>query len=177
MLYHDINQTPTIGEKMEIRFYHLLQQNLQDALPQIIAMAYGRDMRSVIKCPDAAMMKSLDQALWSYRADSFLPHATEKDDAPENQPIYLTTTDEKPNQASLLVLVNGVSSEQVAAYDLCCEIFDGLEQDVVQKNREKWMTYKQAGYELIYYQQDHHGKWFEKTRHTPEDKTAEKSAS
>lgn len=165
---------------MEIRFYHLLQQDLQDALPQIIAMAYGRDMRSMIKCPDAATMNLLDKALWSYRADSFLPHGTEKDTDPEKQPIYLTLSDENTNAADLLVLVNGVSSENVSDYNLCCEVFDGLEQDVVQKNREKWMAYKNAGYELIYYQQDNSGKWFEKTRHTPDEKKegdqAEKSA-
>mgnify|MGYP000050060077 CR=1 FL=1 len=41
---------------------------------------------------------------------------------------------------------------------------------LIQKNREKWMAYKNAGYELIYYQQDNSGKWFEKTRHTPDEK-------
>jgi DNA polymerase IIIc chi subunit len=44
----------------------------------------------------------------------------------------LTTADENPNEAQVLFLTDGTSSENVADYQLCAELFDGNDEAAVQ---------------------------------------------
>ena len=54
----------------------------------------------------------------------FLPHGT-KDGYAERQPVWLTDSDENPNNANVLFLVDGAESSRIGEFDLCYEVFDG----------------------------------------------------
>ncbi|MBT3766729.1 MAG: DNA polymerase III subunit chi, partial [Rhodospirillales bacterium] len=100
--------------------------------------------------------------LWTYENDSWLPHGSRKDGAPEDQPVWLTTNDENPNQSQFLFLTDGASSDHVGEFERCFELFDGEDDAAVSAAREHWKTYKDAGYDLTYWQQTDRGGWEEK---------------
>lgn len=146
----------------EIRFYHLQKRALEDVLPQILGIALQRGMRGVIMTGSAERMDTLNTHLWTFQKDSFLPHGSADDEFAELQPIYLTTQDENPNNADLLILTDGATSDKVADYALTCEIFDGNDETAVAEARDRWTTYKDQGHDLTYYQQNDAGKWEQK---------------
>ncbi|PJB69034.1 MAG: DNA polymerase III subunit chi [Alphaproteobacteria bacterium CG_4_9_14_3_um_filter_47_13] len=146
----------------EIRFYHLQTQTPEAALPQILQKALAGERRIVIRMADDKAVEKLNDLLWTFSASSFLPHGSRKDGFAEDQPIWLTDKDENPNQADVLILTDGVSSENVADYKLCCEMLDGRDGEAVKAAREKWKSYKESGYEVTYWQQNEKGGWDKK---------------
>ena len=143
----------------EVSFYHLLREPLERALPKLLEKALERDMRAVIRCPDADRLNALNRQLWTYDPGSFLPHGGEADGHAELQPVYLTLTDENPNGANLLVLVDGAESPVVDQYERCLDLFDGNDDGAVSAARERWKKVKQAGLPATYWRQSDTGKW------------------
>ncbi|HRW30350.1 MAG TPA: DNA polymerase III subunit chi, partial [Emcibacteraceae bacterium] len=95
---------------MEISFYHLTRQPLMVALPKLLSKVVEAKMKAVVKVPGPIEMEDLDQALWTFDKDSFLAHGTEKSKFPEDQPIYITTADDNPASAEVLVLTDGTTT-------------------------------------------------------------------
>ncbi len=50
----------------DIRFYHLQQKKLEQALPEILSKALERGMRAVVKAGSKESVEALDAALWTY---------------------------------------------------------------------------------------------------------------
>lgn len=146
----------------DIRFYQLQQKRLEQALPEILSKALERGMRAIVKAGSKERVESLDAALWTYDAASFLPHGYVRDGNEAEQPIFLTTEEGNPNGATLLALVDGAVSDEIGSYAMCCEIFDGNDDEAVSAARSRWTSYKEQGHELSYFQQDDNGKWQKK---------------
>lgn len=83
----------------EIRFYHLQTQSPAQALPQILQKALAAGHRAVVRVPDERAAEKLNEHLWTFAAESFLPHGSKKDGFSEDQPVFLTDGDENPNKA------------------------------------------------------------------------------
>ena len=114
-------------------------------------------MRAIVKTMSEERVETLTQLLWVYKADAFLPHGCTKDGHAQQQPIWLTTKDDNPNLAKVLMLVDGAGSDQHTSYDLVCEIFDDTNQDAVENARVRWLDYKKLNVMLTYWQQSEQG--------------------
>lgn len=146
----------------EIRFYHLQRSKLEQALPAILSQAHTKGMTALVKFNSEGTRDHMDETLWTFDPISFLPHGVNGAKSESSQPILLTTEDQNPNKANLLILVDGVEHSGIEEFDLCCEIFDGMNETVVKQARTKWKVLKEKGYTLKYYQQNDAGKWEEK---------------
>jgi DNA polymerase-3 subunit chi len=146
----------------EIRFYHLTRRTLEEALPALLTKAYERGMRAVVITPSAERVEMLNAHLWSFSPESFLPHGSESDGHAAAQPIWLTTKEENPNGASLLVLADGAETRSVSAFALVCDLFDGNDEAALGAARARWKRYKAEGHELTYWQQNEGGGWEKK---------------
>lgn len=62
----------------EVLFYHLTESKLEDALPPLLEKSVERGWRVAVQLKDAARRDLLDQHLWTFREDSFLPHGTDE---------------------------------------------------------------------------------------------------
>ena len=143
----------------EVRFYHLLHRSLEDILPPMLEMTLERGWRAVVMAGSRQRVEALNQHLWTYRKDSFLPHAAAAEGEAAYQPVWLTDRDENPNGANVLFLTDGAVSERSADYARVCELFDGNDADAVSAARGHWKRYKDAGHELSYWQQTGRGGW------------------
>lgn len=119
-------------------------------------------MKAVIKVSNNVQMDDVDQALWIFDNASFLAHDTEKSDFKEDQPIYITTRNENPNDAEVLVLTDGAEAGSLESYKRVLEMFDGNNPTAVEKARERWTSYKNDGHDLTYWQQTDTGGWNKK---------------
>ena len=59
----------------EILFYHLESGRLEDVLPGLLEKTLERGWRAVVQTGTKERAESLDGFLWTYRDESFLPHA------------------------------------------------------------------------------------------------------
>jgi DNA polymerase III subunit chi len=141
----------------EVRFYHLSRATAAQALPDLLEKTLARGWRAVVRLHSPAQVEAMAEHLWTYRADSFLPHGTDKDGSAKDQPIWLTAQDERPNKADVLFLVDGAAQGTDEAYALICELFDGQSDALVQTARERWSRYKEQSYALTYWQQSERG--------------------
>lgn len=146
----------------DVSFYHLLHLPLSSALPKLLAKVQGAGLKAVIKVGTEDRVQELDDILWSYDKNSFLPHGNMKTKYPDQHPLYLTTGDENPAGATVLVLVDGMQSENIGEYDRCLEMFDGRSDAATAAARERWKIYKDAGHTLTYWQQTEQGGWTKK---------------
>ena len=137
----------------EVGFYHLLTMPLERALPRLLELGLKAGFRIVVLAGSPERVEHLDAALWSYDDASFVPHGSRRDGRPERQPIWLTESDENPNQADMLVLTDGAGSARLAEYRRCLDLFDGNDAAALAAARERWRGAKEAGHALTYWQQ------------------------
>lgn len=146
----------------EVRFYHMRRKTLEQALPEILAKALERGRRVVVRAGSRERVEALDAALWTHDPASFLPHGFRRDGSEKDQPVFLTDGDDNPNGADILVLADGAGADRVSDFALCCELFDGNDEQAVTAARARWTVYKEAGHAVSYFQQDEQGKWRQK---------------
>jgi len=146
----------------EVLFYHLQHQSLEGALPALLERTLERNWRAVIQVGSQERVEALDTLLWTYREESFLPHGTRRDGNPEQQPVFLTSSEENPNNATVRFLVDGAEVTDFAAYARVVYLFDGRDAGAVEKAREQWKRLKEEGCEVTYWQQSAEGRWQKK---------------
>ena len=143
-----------------VYFYHLVQNPLEAALPQLIDRALGAGWRVAVRGTDAARMEWLDRKLWLGPDDRFLPHGLAGGPHDALQPVLLTTAHEASNGAECLMVVDGaeVSPEEADGYARICILFDGADEAAKTHARAQWKAMTGAGAEAQYWN-DESGRW------------------
>lgn len=149
---------------MRIGFYHLQRWPLDKALPALLEKVVGAGLKAVVVAGSDERVDWLDRLLWTYDPASWLPHGSARDGDPELQPIWLTSRDENPNGAQVLVIVDGAAPERLEGWERVLDLFDGNDETAVTAARRRWAAWKDAGHALVYYQQTERGGWDEKAR-------------
>lgn len=143
-------------------FYHLERARLEHVLPNLLEKTLARGWRAVVKCGSRAGVDRIDEALWTYADDSFLPHGapTNAEEA-RREKIWLTETDETWNSPDLIFLVDGASTpvDQLDQFERCLIIFDGADETALLQAREFWSAVKAAGHDGAYWRQSETGQW------------------
>ncbi len=143
----------------EIGFYHLTSTPLEKALPKLLEKILAAQKRTVIMCASQERLDYLNGALWTYGRASFIPHGSVKDGFAEDQPIWLTTEDKNPNQATFLVTLDGVQPPSLSTFERCLDLFDGNDDEAVAQARARWKQYTEADHTLTYWKQNESGTW------------------
>ena len=146
----------------EVLFYHLEHQPLERALPALVERTLERNWRAVIEVGSEERLEALDTLLWTYREESFLPHGTRRDGNPEQQPVFLTSSQDNPNAATVRFLLDGAQLADLTSYARVVYMFDGGDASAVERAREEWRRLKEAGCEVTYWQQSPEGGWQKK---------------
>jgi DNA polymerase-3 subunit chi len=146
----------------EVLFYHLESQPLERVLPTLLERCQERGWRVCVQTGSPERRDALDQHLWTYVDNSFLPHGTAKDGDPASQPIYLTAEPENPNAATVRFLVDRAEPPDLDGYARVVFVFDGNDPEALAEARQRWKAIKTTGQTLSYWQQDGSGKWVKK---------------
>jgi DNA polymerase III subunit chi len=139
----------------EILFYHMQRQPLETVLPNLLEKSLERQWRVAVQATSEERLQALDDHLWVFSEESFLPHGTDRDPDCGTQPVVLTLRDANPNGASIRFLIEGAAlPDDAASYQRICILFDGTDQDALLHAREQWRGAKE--------QQDERGRWQKK---------------
>lgn len=140
----------------EVRFYHMERSTLESALPALLNKAVTQG-NVTVQSTTTQNVEALNTHLWAYKAESFLPHGSEKDGNADQQPIWITDKEENPNDSKILILTHGAKNDNIKDYTLCCEMLNGNDQNAVAEARQRWKEYKNQGFEITYWQQGQNG--------------------
>jgi DNA polymerase-3 subunit chi len=141
-------------------FYQVEHTSLDAAVGPLLEKCLERKWRVVVTAKPGTIER-LDAALWTWKDDSFLPHGR-GGAHPERQPILLTTEAEPQNGAKIVVLLDGLDAD-AARFDRCLVVFDGGDEPVRAKARAQFKAAADSGATAKYFQQEHGGKWVDKT--------------
>ena len=141
----------------EVWFYHLQRTGLDQALPELLEKTLQKGWRAVVRAREPERVEHLDGWLWSYRDDSFLPHAPDGEAGAQRQPILLTTGFENPNGADALFLVDGSDAGELAGYARCVVLFDGNDEGQLAAARAQWSALRAKGFSASYWKQQARG--------------------
>lgn len=152
---------------MDVMFYQLLHAPLERALPLLLEKTLERGWKAVVQAGSDERVKMLDGALWTFRDDSFVPHAAQGGGDSALQPVYLTTDGENPNGAHVRFFVDGIEMAPVLqadpnSYERAVLMFDGTDDEQLSQARGQWKVLKDGGFSLQYWQQKENGGWEKK---------------
>ncbi|MDF1678450.1 MAG: DNA polymerase III subunit chi [Legionellaceae bacterium] len=131
---------------MRIDFY-VLKNEHPDALKQVVARllekAYQQHLRTWVVCNNIKEAETLDDWLWTYKVDSFLPHSLASNlDEGVNPPIQISVGDTMPPTENFDLLLN--LNECIPAYPLTFErVLDVVAADQKVAGRTRYKQYQQ----------------------------------
>lgn len=140
-------------------FYHLQDSPLERAVAPLLEKCLERGWRVLAISGSAARRTALDEALWTYDDDSFLPHgiAGAEGLVEREQPILISGESANQNGAAVALLVDGAELPVDAPFERCMVMFDDGDGPVRQKAREQFKAAKDAGLPARYFQQKGRG--------------------
>jgi DNA polymerase-3 subunit chi len=109
----------------------------------------GERTRVLIYCPDRQQAQHLDRLLWSFREDSFLPHALVGESDSALTPI-LISHDGQPEQEDQILINLGSAPEAppfFSRFERLCEPLDH-DPEVRKAGRSRYTYYRDCGYPL-----------------------------
>ena len=144
----------------EVLFYHLQNMTVENVLPPLLEKSLERGWRVVVQSTSPERADALDAHLWTYRDDSFLPHATWRVADVAEQPIVLAIEADNPNGANVRFLVdNAALPGDSSSYERVVLLFNGDDPDALASARGAWTDCKSRGFEVTYWQADEQGRW------------------
>ena len=142
---------------MKVDFYHLTRQPLDRVLPQIAEKVLATGDRLLVVVADAAERARLDRHLWTYAADSFLPHAELGAGDDTVQPVLLASQVNAANRARNVALADGEWRDDALDFDRAFFFFD---EDRFRPARAAWKALADRGnVERRYWKQNEQGRW------------------
>ena len=147
-----------------VDFYHLTKAPLEQVLPKLCEKAHSTKKKIKILLGTDERVDFINSLLWSYSDDSFLPHGSKKDGFIEKQPIFISSNAQNENNAEILILADGaqLSVNEIKNYDRVLNIFDGNDNEALDKSRQYWKEIKSLDFELHYWQQKDNGSFEQK---------------
>lgn len=143
----------------EIWFYHLERSSLDQVLPGLLEKTLQRGWRALVRGATSHRLDDIDELLWTYRDESFLPHGRADGEHAPAQPVLLSESGENLNGAQALFIVDDSELGATEDYERCFIIFDGKDDQALQHARGRWRALKAADANLAYWKQSDEGRW------------------
>ena len=135
---------------MRVDFY-VIEDEHEEALfrvaSRLLAKVYAGGLRAWVLCKDNRDANALDNTLWTYQSNSFLPHSL-AGEAPEglNPPIQISTGGmPEDNSFNLLLNLKESTPEHCEAFE---RVLDLLAHDAKDAGRVRYRAYREQGFKL-----------------------------
>ncbi|MES2607732.1 MAG: DNA polymerase III subunit chi [Pseudomonadota bacterium] len=113
---------------LQVSFYQLMLTPMEKVVPRIVDKIYASKLRAMIWIENDEKLALLNTSLWTYSTLAFIPHGCRLDseETKDQQPIWLSTALENPNQSSVCMVTNGciVLNPGSLGFDRIVDIFD-----------------------------------------------------
>ena len=132
----------------QIDFYVLPRDGslpVVNAVGRIAEKAVSRGHRIFVSVCDEEQAHTFDSALWTFRAESFLPHALVGDGSEE--PVSIGWLEPPLEQNDVLINTTGVILDYFSRFTRVAEIV-APDDSSLASSRNAWRFYRDRGYSL-----------------------------
>ncbi|HDY84997.1 hypothetical protein LCGC14_0788170 [marine sediment metagenome] len=114
---------------------------------RLIEKAYKQGHQIYIHTDDLEQADQINQTLWSFRADSFVPHQLADESSATDCPVLIGYNTKPPRLMDLLI---NLATEQPIFFSQFERVAEFINDDKQLKlmGRERYRFYQQRGYEL-----------------------------
>jgi DNA polymerase-3 subunit chi len=109
--------------------------------------AYHQEHQVYIHTNDANEATLISETLWSFRAESFVPHETVSSEGNNSSPVLIGHDATPPRVMDVLINLADEQPLFFSQFDRVAEIIDNNEA-IKQAGRTRYQFYKHRGYEL-----------------------------
>ncbi len=126
----------------EINFYQC-DESLSRSIAPLLLKVLEEDKKAFIFSTNQIRIKEIDDGLWTYGKNKFIPHITifDKDFVLERQPILISDKEQNANKADYLVLSEKASEDFVKSFSRVFYFFDMLEIDAAKAVAKKYQNF------------------------------------
>ena len=145
----------------EYWFYHLEASPVEAVLPNLLEKTLERGWRSLVRV-GADDLPALDDHLWTFRDESFLPHGRDDEPMAERQPVVLSSSRKVAEGFQAVFLLGRERLADMTGAERCLVMINGRSESDTAAARTLWKELKDAGETISYWQQRRGGRWEKK---------------
>ncbi|MDX2082757.1 MAG: DNA polymerase III subunit chi [Rickettsiales bacterium] len=124
---------------MEINFYQC-DESLIKSLAPLMLKILEEKKKALIFAKHQIKIKEIDDGLWSYGKNKFIPHITifDQNFDLKRQPILISNQEENSNQADYLVLIDEAEEAFISKFSRIFYFFDSLNFEAAKITAKKY---------------------------------------
>ena len=148
----------------QIIFYSTAPLQVEKTLFALLEKSLEKGNKSLLLFKDKEKCLSINEQLWTYKQNSFLPHISEDDQIYDNidVPVYLSTKNENPFKAELLFSIDGFLPDNIDHFERVIIIIDVNDELLNEKYKNYYLDINKDFEDIVFYKSDDNGKWIEK---------------
>lgn len=148
----------------QIIFYNTAPLQVEKTLFALLEKSLEKGNKSLLLFKDKEKCLSINEQLWTYKQNSFLPHISEDDQIYDNidVPVYLSTKNENPFKAELLFSIDGFLPDNIDHFERVIIIIDVNDELLNEKYKNYYLDINKNFEDIVFYKSDDNGKWIEK---------------
>ena len=148
----------------QIIFYSTAPLQVEKTLFALLEKSLEKGNKSLLLFKDKEKCLSINEQLWTYKQNSFLPHILEDDQIYDNidVPVYLSTKNENPFKAELLFSIDGFLPDNIDHFERVIIIIDVNDELLNEKYKTYYLDINKNFEDIVFYKSDDNGKWIEK---------------
>lgn len=122
----------------EINFYQI-DETLVKSLAPLLLKVLSENKKALVFCKNHNQIKEIDNSLWSYGRNKFIPHVTifDKEFDLTRQPILLSDKEENANDANYLIFIDEPENAFLSAFSRVFYFFEPDNFDEAKKLSQK----------------------------------------
>ncbi|MBF0272595.1 MAG: DNA polymerase III subunit chi [Magnetococcales bacterium] len=138
------------------RFYQVAASSPEVVMVGLLFKLVDQGMRVCVLAADGGQVRHLDDQLWRYPAERFLPHGVWDGVDVERQPVLIAMRPDDRNGATVVIVAGAQVVDESVAFDVVVDFVDV--RDPVPA-RGRYRQYQARGYQMEYWIQSPEGRW------------------
>ena len=132
-------------------FLKTTRRHFERQICEMAAGYYEQQRKALIAAADAAQARRLDDLLWSWRQESFVPHlcvdALKEEDAPllAQMPVLITSGGANPSAIPNLLLADPWPVERLGGFEEIVDFVIDDDEPAKAEARRRFRRYREAG--------------------------------
>lgn len=142
-----------------VRFYQLDRGSVERTWASLLERIHANNLRACLVASNPEQAARLDDYLWTFSPDSFLPHGSCNGPEAADHPLIICMEPKDGNGATVLVLVHGGFVETFAQFDMVLDFVTDLTPEGLQASRERYRKYRELGCCMEYWVRTRDSGW------------------
>jgi len=134
--------------KSKVTFYDIAPELTFVLVAKLAQAAWDKDKKLLVRCWDRAHADALDEHLWTFKDESFVPHEVcdEAERLHDREArIVLVTRDSQPIAADILVQLAPCDLGFATGFDNVIDLVDHTDQARLEASRTRYRAWHNAG--------------------------------